>query len=126
MKKLLALLILVVSLGACDDSAGPDDADYFVLRSIAGDEVPAVTDDGDATIHASTITLFDDGDAEFTLSYQLVGASRTNVELFGDWTATSTSEVLIDLEGGDQLIATRSGNLLLIDDVNGTWRYERR
>jgi hypothetical protein len=48
------------------------------------------------------------------------------VELFGDWTATSTSEVLIDLEGGDQLIATRSGNLLLIDDVNGTWRYERR
>lgn len=125
MKKLLGLLVLVVSLGACDDSSGPDDGDYYVLESIAGDAVPAVIDNGDVTVHGSTIILFDDGDAEFTLSYQPLGASRTNVELFGEWTATSASEVVIDVEG-DQLTATRSGNFLLLDDVNGTWRYERR
>ena len=125
MKKLLILVLALLPLTACDDSSGPDDADYYVLESIGGDGVPALTDGGDVTVHGSTITLFDDGDAEFTLSYQTVGASRTDVELFGDWSQTST-EVVIDFDNDDQLIATRSGNLLLIDDVNGTWRYELR
>jgi len=44
---------------ACSEATGPDIAETYVLRSVAGDPLPAVFRDGDfATLHMLADTLF--------------------------------------------------------------------
>jgi len=60
--RIIHLVLLVGTAGglvACSEAAGPEYAEVHVLRSVAGDPLPAVYRDGDfATLHILADTLF--------------------------------------------------------------------
>ncbi len=100
---LILLLGAVAGLAACSDATGPEYAEAYVLRSVAGDPLPAVFRDGDfATLYVLADTLFvtDDGTGYEKRLSEMVDKADGSVNRF-----SSTTKFDYVIDGGRLEIA---------------------
>lgn len=79
--------LVAAAVSGCSDAAAPEDSGVYVLRSISGNDVPAVFRENDfTTLHilADTLVLFDDGFGRETWLFESVDKSDGSTHSYAD------------------------------------------